>query len=334
MPNIAHWATANATRKDLLLRLLILVVVIAAFSIVIKGFISVNNLYSILQVATPIGLAAVGVGVTMLAGEFDLSVGSMTVLGGVIAVSMAPLGPGAAVAAAVAVGIGLGATQGFLIALLRVSSLVVTIGTLILFRGFAYLLAGDASVSLTSFEFGKWLNTRVLMFSPFSFLLIALVVGVWWALNYSKIGHEIMAIGGGRREAVAGGIKPQRPVTIAFAFSGGMAALGGALVSLSIGGATPTGFSETLLTAVAAAVIGGIALSGGKGSPWGILIGAIALGVISSGVSVLGAPTYISQLLSGGLLLVALLSEMVSRGQIPLGFLRKAIRRRQPAVAA
>lgn len=332
MSNFAHWATANATRKDLILRLLILLVVITAFSIVIRGFISINNLYSVMQVATPIGFAAVGVGVTMLAGEFDLSIGSMTVLGGVIAVSMAPLGAGVAIAAAVAVGIALGAMQGFFIALLRVSSLVVTIGTLILFRGFAYLLAGDASVTLTSFEFGKWLNTRLLMFSPFSLLLIILVIAVWWTLNYSKIGHEIMAIGGGRREAVAGGVKPRRPITIAFAFSGGMAALGGALVSLSIGGATPTGFTETLLSAVAAAVIGGIALSGGKGSPWGILIGTLALGVISSGVSVLGAPVYISQLLTGGLLLIALLTEMVSRRQIPLGFLRRKPRQ-QPAAA-
>jgi ribose transport system permease protein len=323
MRSVFRWSNGNATRRDLVLRLILLLLVVAAFAVVIRGFVSVNNVYSILQVATPIGFAAIGVGVTMLAGEFDLSIGSMTVLGGVIAVLLAPLGPVLSIFVAAGVGICLGIIQGFVIASLRISSLVITIGTLILFRGFAYLLSGDNSVSLTNFDFGKGLNLRLTIFSPFSVLLIAIVVGVWWVLNYTKLGHEIMAVGGGRHEAIAGGIRIRRPITASFAFSGGMGALGGALVSVSIGGATPTGFSDTLLSAVAAAVIGGVALSGGRGSPWGILIGAVALGVISSGVSVLGAPTYVSQLLTGGLLLVALLAEMISHGTLRLGALRR-----------
>jgi ribose transport system permease protein len=303
----------SAGGRDLLVRVGILAVVIVAFSIVIRGFVSVNNVYSILQVTAPIGIAAIGVGVTMLAGEFDLSIGSNAVLGGVMAVSLAPVSPLAGVLAAIAVGIVLGGLQGQLISRLRISSLVITVGSGILIRGIAYLITGDSSKALTSFDFGHALNTRLGPLSPFSILLVLAVAVVWAYLRYTKSGRELLAVGGGRREAIAAGIPARRPITLAFAFSGAMGALSGALVSFSVGGVTPTGFTDTLLSAVAASVIGGIALSGGKGSPWGILIGAVALGVVSSGVSVLGAPVYVSQLLSAGLLLIALVAEMFMR---------------------
>jgi len=93
-----------------------------------------------------------------------------------------------------------------------------------------------------------------------------------------------------------------------------MGALTGTLVSMESGGATPTGFTSTLLNAVAAAVIGGVALTGGRGSPWGIALGAIALGVITNGVDVLGAQDYVTQFLTGGLLFLVLVAEMVLRG--------------------
>jgi ribose transport system permease protein len=287
-----------------------LIVIVATFTI--PDFLSVNNVFSVFQVVAPIGIAALGVGLTMLAGEFDLSIGSMAVLGGVVSVLLAPGGPVVCLIIPVLMGACLGAAQGFAISWLRISSLVITIGTLILFRGLAYVLAHDNSVVLNSFDIGTSLNQRLWIFSPLSLVFLGLASIVWLLLRFTKFGHEVYAIGGGRREAQAAGIAAVRPLVLVFGISGGLGALAGALVSLSIGGATPTGFGEILLSSIGAAVIGGIALSGGKGSSWGIALGALALGVISNGVSVLGAPVFVSQFLTGGLLLAALAAEMLS----------------------
>ncbi len=305
---------------DLVTRAAILIVMVVAFSFVIPDFSSFNNIFAVLQVVSPIGIAALGVGLTMLAGEFDLSIGSMAVLGGVISILLVGNGPVVFIVVPVLVGAMLGGLQGQLISRLNVSSLVITIGTLILFRGIAYVLAGDTSVSLTNFDIGATLNQRSwIFFSPLSIVFLGLAVVMWLLLSFTKFGHEVYAIGGGRREAEAAGLASRRPLTLVFAFSGSMGALAGALVSLSIGGATPTGFTEVLLSSIAAAVIGGIALSGGKGSPWGIVLGALALGLISNFVSILGAPVFVAQFLTGGLLLAALAAEMLSSRSKPGG---------------
>jgi ribose transport system permease protein len=297
---------------DLVARVSLSLLIIIGAAVAIPNFTSANNMFSVLQVVAPIGIAALGVGVTMLAGEFDLSIGSMAVLGGVTSILLAGYGPLVCILVPVLMGAVLGGLQGWLISLVKVSSLVVTIGTLILFQGFAYVLSGDTSVSLTNFDIGIMLSQRIWIFSPLSLVFIGLTVLLWLVLRFSKFGHEVYAIGGGRREAQAAGLSPVRPLILVFAISGSMGALTGSLVSLGIGGATPTGFSEILLSSIGAAVIGGIALSGGKGSPWGIVLGAVALGVISNVVGVVGAPVFVSQFLTGGLLLAALAAEMLS----------------------
>ncbi|MBV8221046.1 MAG: ABC transporter permease [Solirubrobacterales bacterium] len=287
---------------------------IVGFAIAVPNFLSQASGYAVLQVAAPLGLAGLGIGVTMIAGEVDLSIGSMAALGGIVAIRLGSHGWVLAIFAPVLLGALLGAIQGMVISLIRISSLVLTIGTLILLSGLAYLLSGENAISLTSFGVGDFLDTRYLILSPFSLIFLATTLAIWLLLRYTRTGHELSAIGGGRQEAVAAGVGTLRPLMFAFAFSGAMGGLSGALVSMEAGGATPTGFASLLLNAVTAAVIGGVALSGGKGSPWGVALGALALGVISNGVNVLGAQNYVSQFLTGGLLFLVLMAEMVLRG--------------------
>lgn len=311
--------TASTARKasrfvdrDLAARIALSVVIVVVAAFVIPGFGTRNNVASLLQVLAPIGIAALGVGVTMIAGEFDLSIGSSAVLGGVLSIRFADQGPVAALVVPLVVVGALGALQGLLISWLKISSLVVTIGTLILFQGVAYIIANENSVSLTNFDIGIALSTHYWIFAPMSLIFLALAVLLWLFLHFTRLGHELYAIGGGRREAVASGVSARRPLVFAFAFSACMGALTGALVSLSAGGATPTGFSDVLLTSIAAAVIGGVALSGGRGSTWGIVLGALALAVISNAITVLGAPVFVTDFLTGALLLAALAAEMLS----------------------
>ncbi|HEX2744770.1 MAG TPA: ABC transporter permease [Streptosporangiaceae bacterium] len=299
---------------DLLARLGLCLVVIVGFAVAVPGFLSRDSGFAVLQVVAPLGLAGLGIGVTMIAGEVDLSIGSMAALGGVLAIHLGSHGWALGIFIPVLIGAVLGAAQGIVISAVRISSLVLTIGTLILFSGLAYLFSGENAISLPSFGVGSFLDTELFILSPYSLIFIGVTVATWLLLRYSRVGQELYAIGGGRQEAQAAGVSTLRPLAFAFAFSGAMGALTGTLVSMESGGATPTGFTSTLLNAVAAAVIGGVALTGGRGSPWGIALGAIALGVITNGVDVLGAQDYVTQFLTGGLLFLVLVAEMVLRG--------------------
>ncbi|MFE0351254.1 ABC transporter permease [Streptomyces griseoluteus] len=297
---------------DMPARIGLCVMVLVGFSIAIPNFLAVQNAWAIMQVVAPIGLTGLGIGVTMLAGEVDLSIGSMAVVGGVVSVEMAGHGAIAAIVIPALIGLVIGAVHGIVISKLAISSLVLTIGTLILLSGISYLLAHEESVSVRDFGIGAALNTHVWILSPLSLIFLVIVAVLWAVLRSTKYGHEIYAIGGGRREAQAAGVRTLRPLVLAFSFSGTMGALTGALMSQSTGGATPTGFGGVLLNSIAAAVIGGVALSGGRGSPWGVALGALALGVVSNGVNVLGAQSFVFQFLIGGLLLAALVAEMLT----------------------
>ena len=299
---------------DLLARLALCLAVIVGFAVAVPNFLTSDSAFAVLQVVAPLGIAALGIGVTMIAGEVDLSIGSMAALGGVLSIKLGLHGWVLGIFVPLLCGAALGAAQGAIIGVVRISSLVLTIGTLILFSGLAYLLSGENAISLTSFGVGNFLDSRLSIFSPFSLIFIGIAVALWLLLTYSRSGRELYAIGGGRQEAIAAGVSTLRPLVFAFACSGALGALSGALASMESGGATPTGFSSLLLNAVTAAVIGGIALSGGKGSPWGVVLGALALGVISNGVNVLGAQDYVVQFATGGLLFLVLVTEMVVRG--------------------
>ena len=300
--------------RDLTARVALCLALIIGFAVAVPGFVSSNSAYAVLQVVAPLGLAGLGIGVTMIAGEVDLSIGSTAALGGVVAIRLGMHGWVLGIFVPLLMGAVLGAVQGMVISVVRISSLVLTIGTLILFSGLAYLLSGENAISLTSFGVGNFLDTRLSILSPFSLIFLAVTAVLWLLLRYTRNGHELYAIGGGRQEAIAAGVSTLRPLMFAFAFSGAMGALSGALVSMEAGGATPTGFASLLLNAVTAAVIGGVALSGGKGSPWGVALGALALGVISNGVNVLGAQDYVVQFVTGGLLFLVLVAEMIASG--------------------
>ena len=317
--------------RDLTARVALCLALIIGFAVAVPGFVSSNSAYAVLQVVAPLGLAGLGIGVTMIAGEVDLSIGSTAALGGVVAIQLGMHGWVLGIFVPLLMGAVLGAVQGMVISVVRISSLVLTIGTLILFSGLAYLLSGENAISLTSFGVGNFLDTRLSILSPFSLIFLAVTALLWLLLRYTRNGHELYAIGGGRQEAIAAGVSTLRPLMFAFAFSGAMGALSGALVSMEAGGATPTGFASLLLNAVTAAVIGGVALSGGKGSPWGVALGALALGVISNGVNVLGAQDYVVQFVTGGLLFLVLVAEMIaSGGRVARGALLSTLWRPPP----
>ena len=303
------------TIVDLVIRAVFMAMVYLAFASQLPSYHTVNGIAALLDGAVLIELVAVGIGVTMLAAEFDLSVGSLAAVIGVFAIELIAGGMSIPLALVIAVAAAAvyGGLQGLIIAVTGINSLVFTIGTLIGLRGFALIISNENSVTIpiprlteTDFFAQRFLG----ILSPLSIILIIVLVLVGLFLSYTVWGREIYAIGGGRAEARAAGVSVVRPMVIAFALSGGLAGLGGALSSVRLGSATPLGFDTLLLSAVTACLMGGIALEGGRGNVLGIFIGLLTLRFLVGGVASLGAPYWLQSLAIGSLLILAIVVQM------------------------
>ena len=293
-------------------RLALFVGVFVVFAVADRRFAEPNNILTIFEGFAWLGLAALAVGVTIIAGELDLSVGSVAAVAGIIAVSIVEdIGLVPAVIVATLLGLAYGAVQGYLVHRLKIHSLVFTLGTLIAVRGLAFMISGENTVVMKNLDIADTVRHQLWIFSPFSLVTILVFALVSLFLVYTRFGREIFAIGGGRQEAAAAGVPLVRPLVLAFALSGSMAALSGALTSIKSGSAGPAAFEQLLLPAATAALIGGVSLMGGKGSVIGIAVGTLTLRFISSGLSLGGAPFYVLTLATGVVLIVVVVLELV-----------------------
>ncbi|MBM3695747.1 MAG: ABC transporter permease [Actinobacteria bacterium] len=314
-------------------RLAVFVGVFLAFALIDGRFATVNNVYTIFEGFAWLGLGAMAVGITIIAGEFDLSVGSAAAVAGILSVKfIGGLGLLPTVILVGLIGMAFGAMQGWLIYRLRIASLVFTLGSLIALRGLAYMISNERTVVMQDLEVAKAVKRQLFIFSPFSLTTIAIFVVIGLFLRYHRYGREVFAVGGGRNEAIAAGVPLARPLITAFALSGTCAALTGALSTIKSGSASPFGFEQLLLPAVTAALIGGVSLFGGKGTAPGIAVGALTIRFLNSGLSLRGSPYYVITLATGTLLIVVVLLELVLdrpelRDRIRLRRLRRAMAR-------
>jgi ribose/xylose/arabinose/galactoside ABC-type transport system permease subunit len=292
-------------------RLVLAIGVFAYFALSDDRFFTTNNVFTIFEGFAQLGLAALAIGVTIIAGELDLSIGSAAAVAGILAVTWAGLGLVPSVLLVTLVGAGFGAIQGFAIHKLRIASIVFTLGTLIALRGVAFVISNEDTVVVPDLDIAKVVKHQLWIFSPFSLITIAVLVATAAFLRYSRWGRELFAIGGGRAEAVAAGVPLGRPLVITFMMSGAMAGLTGALTSLKSGSATPGGFADLLLPAATAALIGGVAISGGSGSVLGIAVGSLTLRFVISGLSLRAEPFYVLTLATGVLLLIVIAIELL-----------------------
>ncbi len=301
---------------DLLVRAAFMLSIYLAFAMMLPSYHTTKGVAALLDGAVLIGLTAAGIGVTMIAGEFDLSVGSLAAVVGVLTISLIVVGLGIvpALLIAVAAAAAFGAVQGLIIAFTGINSLVFTIGTLIALRGLALIVADENSVVIPVERLAEtdFLSERILgLLSAPSILMIAVFMLVGFFMRYTVWGREIYAIGGGRSEARAAGVSSVRPMVIAFTLSATLAGLAGAVSCVRLASATPLGFDTLLLSAVTACLIGGIGLKGGSGTMIGILIGLFTMRFLVGGVASLGAPYWLQSLAIGALLILVLVVEMM-----------------------
>ncbi len=287
--------------------LLVFVALFIALSIASPTFIQPTNLANLLDQASTWGIVACGATLTIVSGIFDLSIGSVFAVSGIVAVLVATqMGTLAGFVAAVIVGAAMGTVNGLVVTLARVNSFIATLATSFLFGGLAIVISQGKIVTISHMSFLVMNDTPIFDITGASWLFIGVALVTGLVLALTGYGRSLYAIGGNKEAARLSGIRTIRDQILVLTISGacaGTAAIIGASqtgsASASMGGSTLT------LTAIAATVIGGTSILGGEGSIWRAMIGVFILVLISNGFNLLGINANYQEIVQGFLILVA-----------------------------
>jgi ribose/xylose/arabinose/galactoside ABC-type transport system permease subunit len=282
-------------------------------------FLTVNNLTGILQNMTFLGFLSIGVGLVLMAGEIDISVGSTFGLAGVVTALILKDGYplGAAIAGGLLVGLICGLVNGVVAQLIKVPVVVVTLATLGIYRALALALANGSPVGGlpdNSFFFGWFGQGAIAQISYITilFLLVALVAEI--VLRWTSSGFRLLAIGSNPQAAHLVGFHVERTRVLLLAFSGLVAGLSGVCSVAYLDTASPTGGGGYELTVLAAVIIGGIKLTGGRGSILGVLLGLCVIGIFQNLIVLWGISPNWTQGVSGLVLIAAMTLTWLTRG--------------------
>jgi ribose transport system permease protein len=287
-----------------------LIITVLAFGLADPAFLAVDNLTNIVSQVAVFGVLAVGMTYVLIAGEIDLSVGSVlglvSVLFGLMLQDHVPM----LVAIVLALGAGtvLGALNGILSVTLRVSTIIVTLGTLNVFRGLAYMVSNGYPVENydktgTFFDLGQEKIAGVVPYTAVVMIGFAVISAL--VLRKMVSGHRIYAMGSNPRAAQLSGIRVDRIRIGVTAFIGLAAALGGVMSVAQTATANPNTGMGYELTTIAAVIIGGAKLSGGAGTVLGTILGILLIGTISNGLVFTGVSIYAQLVVSGAIVVIA-----------------------------
>lgn len=284
----------------------VLILVAVGFELISGKFMSVGNLSIVMQQASINIVLAAGMTFVILTGGIDLSVGSILASSAMIAVvtSLSPSFGALAVPAAMAIGLCFGLINGCLIAFLRLPPFIVTLGTLTAVRGVARLIGNDTTVFNSDLPFAWIGNGAVFGISYLAIIALAVIVFGWVILRLTTLGSWIYAVGGNENAARLAGINVSLVLITAYAISGLLAGLAGAMSAARLYAANGAQLGQANeLDAIAAVILGGTSFVGGLGSIWGTLIGALIIAVLSNGL-ILSGVSDIWQFIIKGLVIV------------------------------
>src|SRR5678809_185963 len=307
------------TRKEIgvLLLLLMLCAIVAVAS---PQFLSVANLQNVGRLVGTYGIFSIGVGIVIITGGIDLSVGSICALLGILLSMMLVEWhwPAAvALAAVVALGACLGAVHGLLIARLRLQPFIVTLCGLLLYRGAARYIARDSTKGFGTGEGFEWLRALAsgsVAGVPMPFVIMCVVAVLAWVLvQRSVYGRYLFAVGHNEEAARYSGVNTRRIVATAYVISGTLTAVSAVIIAFytnSISPASHGNFYE--LYAIAAAVVGGCSLRGGEGSVLGIVMGTALLQVLRNLVNLLDIPGSLDFAVMGAVILLGAIADQLA----------------------
>lgn len=286
----------------------IFLLVVAGFGLTTERFFTVVNIANVLRQGSPLVIMAVGATFVLVAAGIDLSIGAVVSITGVTVALILKVAPGyAGLAFALALAVAIGSFNGFLIAYQRLPSFIVTLGTLSVLTGIAQLLARGLSIAIDT---DAWLigfgQGRVgIVPVPVLIALLVAIVG-WVVLNRTPYGLRVRGIGSNEESVRRSGVPVNLLVASVYVISTVTAALGGVVIAMRLQSGNSTAGTGLELQAIAAVVLGGTSLFGGKGSVLGSVLGVYTLGFIENGLILNHVDVFYVRIIQGAILLAAL----------------------------
>ena len=313
MSGIRRVRTALGPATGALVALLVLVALNAAFT---PGFASAGNLWNVLLQVSEVLLVAVGMTLVIATGGIDLSVGSTMAVAGAVAAVTLDRGVVPALACALAAALGIGLVNGALVARARVQPIVVTLATLIAGRGLAQVISHEGALVTIDDPAFLALGRGHLGPVPVQVLLALAAAGAAaFALRATAFGRYVLAAGGNAPAARLAGVPVARTLVTVYAGCALLAGVAGVVVAARLGASDAAKIGLNIeLDAIAAAVVGGTALQGGRATVLGTLLGALVMQVIATGFNMLLIPYALSLVLKAGIILVAVWVQRRGRG--------------------
>ena len=291
-----------------------LIILMAVITIINSNFLTANNLLNLLLQVTSNALIAFGMTFVILTGEIDLSVGSILALSSALTAGL--LGSGMPVTLAILIslilGCILGMMNGLLISYGKLAPFIVTLATMTIFRGatLVYTNGNPITKGLSDTFLFQFLGQGYIVGIPFPVIIMFIVFIVLYVLLHkTAFGKSVYAIGGNEKAAYISGVKLNKVKIIIYSISGIMASISGLIITSRLSSAQPTAGASYEMDAIAAVVLGGTSLSGGKGRILGTLIGALIIGVLNNGLNIIGVSAFWQQVVKGVVILIAVLID-------------------------
>lgn len=293
--------------------LLALVLLFIVITVLNPSFMEPNNILNLLRQTSINALIAFGMTFIILTGGIDLSVGSILALSSALMAGMmvSGLDPILAILVGVLLGAIMGVINGILVSKGKMAPFIVTLATMTIFRGLTLVYTdGKPITGIGDSEMFQMLGRGYFLGLPVPavVMVIAFLV-LWFLLHKTSFGRKTYAIGGNERASRISGIKVDRVKVAIYGLAGTMAAIAGAILTSRLNSAQPTAGQSYEMDAIAAVVLGGTSLSGGKGRLFGTLVGVLIIGTLNNGMNLLGVSSFYQQVVKGAVILIAVLLD-------------------------
>lgn len=311
VPSSRHTSITTRLARRLEVRMLILVLLIGlGLSVMSPYFLTRSNIFNMLDQSVIIGIVSVGMTFVILIGGIDLSVGSVVgVTGIVLGLSLHHMAIAPAISLAVLAGAGIGLLSGVLIAVFGLAPFVVTLGVMAIGRSLAYILSGQTAIANLPDALQDIVYTNVLGIPSNVLFLLTLYLAGWAYLTFTKGGRTIYAVGSNIEAARAAGLSTLFYSILPYVLAGALSAIAASFSVAQIMSADPLMGNAMELDAIAAVVIGGASLYGGRGSMIGTLFGVFIMVMIRNGLNLMGVSPFWQGSAIGTVIIVALLVE-------------------------
>lgn len=304
--------------SEILALVIALVLLCAIISLLTPTFLTERNIMNVLRQVSLSAICGFGLTMVILLGEIDLSVGSQQGIAGITSVAVLnatgsiPL----AILAALASGALIGALNGVLVTKGNMNSLIVTLGTMAIWRGVIMVSTGAVSIQANDTRFQE-IGTGFTGPVPNAVILAAIVfAAIYYVLNYSTFGRYIFAVGGNKEASLMCGLPVHKMKISVYVISGILTMLSGVLLASRMSSGQPTAGTGFEMIVIASIILGGVSLSGGIGSIGGALVGMLILGVLQNGLTLLNVSSFWQDISRGVVIIVAVYIDGIRKSSV------------------